>query len=254
MDLTALALAAAHAGAAAIDEVVAGRSIEVHTKSGPGDFVTSADHAAEEAILATIRAQRPDDAILAEESGAHPGTTDIRWIVDPLDGTANFVHGRDDYAVAVAAMRGEDPVAGAILRPAYGDWVCGGDTAARGSVGQPRVSTVDDIGSALISVGIAGRARLQNFALLGQLLPHVRDFRRTGSSSCDFHALAMGALDGLVTIDTKPWDLYPGVAVLLAAGGRCTSIRFADGRDAVVAGSAAVVDQLAGLVRTLPTG
>lgn len=255
MDLTALALDAAHAGAAAIDEVIAGSSIEVRTKSGPGDFVTSADHAAERAVLATIRAQRPDDAILAEESGTHPGTSAIRWIVDPLDGTANFVHGRDDYAVAVAAMRAEEPLAGAIVRPAYGDWVCGGGSAARGSAGDPRVSSTSALADALISVSIAGQdpqVRLRNFALLGQLMPHVRDFRRTGSSSCEFFALATGGLDGLITIDTKPWDLYPGVAVVSAAGGRCVTARLADGRDAVVAGTPAVTEQLAHLLETLP--
>lgn len=255
MDLTTLALDAAQAGAAAIDEVVSGDAVEVRTKSGPGDFVTSADHAAERAILATIRAQRPDDAVLAEESGAHRGTGDIRWIVDPLDGTANFVHGRDDYAVAVAAMRGEEPLAGAIVRPAYGDWVCGGPDVARGSTGRPRASASDTLGAALISVSIAGQGpaeRLRNFSLLSQLMPHVRDFRRSGSSSCDFFALATGALDGLVTINTKPWDLYPGVAVLLAAGGRVVTSHLSDGRDAVVAGAPAVVEQLAELLANLP--
>src|SRR5437773_4409463 len=116
-DLHALALDAAHAGAEAILEVRAGGSLDVNVKTTPQDLVTRADRASEKAIIRLLRGQRPHDEILAEESGLHTGVGSIRWIVDPLDGTTNFVHRRPDFAVTVAVQHDGRTTAAAIVRP-----------------------------------------------------------------------------------------------------------------------------------------
>ena len=113
-DAGALALRAAQAGATAIAAVVASGGVRTDFKSGGHDLVTTADKAAEAAVIEVIRAARPDDAILGEEGGALVGTSGSRWLVDPLDGTANFVYGRADHAVSV----GLETVAGRRRRTA----------------------------------------------------------------------------------------------------------------------------------------
>lgn len=300
-----IALDAALAGARVLDRYGRG-SFSVRTKMSPRDLVTDADQAAEEAVLGHVRRHRGQDAILAEESGAHPGRSGIRWIVDPLDGTTNFVHGRPDYAVALAAEAspagtegsgpagaeddaagqgtaadaagqgtagqradhgagrgvdrgvdrgigrgpGLDTVAGAIVRPAFGDWIACGDSGIEGSAGTPAVSATRRLDEALVSVGVSlhPARRALTFALLEKVYGEVRDFRRTGSASCELFAVATGALDAYVGIDTRPWDIAPGWAVVRAAGGRCLAFPTASGHTAYVVGTPAVVDLLVPLV------
>jgi len=118
-----------------------------------------------------------------------------------------------------------------------------------------RASTTRRLAESLISVGLSthvASARERNFRLLGALLPRVRDFRRSGSSSCDFFQVATGQLDALVTIDSKPWDLYPGLAVVEAAGGAHRTVTLDNGSRAVVAGAPTVVDELAEIIQGLP--
>ncbi len=250
MDFAELALAAARAGAAGI---AATTSPRVTTKAHPGDFVTDADLASERAILQTLRAERPDDAILAEESGDHAGGSGVHWHVDPLDGTANFVFGRPDYAVAVAANDDDGPLAGALVRPAYRDWLAARPDSAYGPDGPVRVRSTRRLAESMVTVTIGGErgARERNFGLLGRLLPLIRDFRRSGSSSCDFFQVATGQLDALVSIEAMPWDVHPGLNVVLAAGGVGHVVALPDGRVAVVAGAPAAADELAAAVRRL---
>lgn len=262
-----LALDAALAGARVLDAYGEGRDLSVGIKTSRRDLVTDADRASEEAVLRHVRRYRPRDAIVAEESGEHRGDGAVRWIVDPLDGTTNFVHRRPEYAVAVAAEREaghgapgraaaeamtdmEGPMAGAIVRPAYGDWVAGDEEGVIGSAGPPAVSTADRLDEALICVGVSlnPSRRAVTFGLLERLSPQVRDFRRTGSASCELFAVATGALDAYIGLDSKPWDIAPGWAVVRAAGGRCRSFTTAAGHTAYVVGAAAIVDRLAPIV------
>lgn len=251
--LSEVALEAAAAGENAVREVVGDEPVEATAKATPRDLVTAADHASERAIIEYLRQQRPDDAILAEESGEHPGTSQVRWVIDPLDGTTNFVHGRVDFAVAVAAEMGEEYVAGAIRRPAFGDWLAGGEVGVWASEGVAAgVSAPRRLDDALVSIAISllPERRATSFALLSALLPAVRDFRRTGSASCDLFAVATGTLDAYVTIDARPWDIGPGWAVVRGAGGRCLHVTTAAERSAYIVGVPSVVDQLATLVES----
>jgi len=249
-----LALEAARAGAAAIEETRRAGALSVDSKGSPNDLVTSADRASEQAIIERIRAARPDDALLGEETGEHPGRSGVRWLIDPLDGTTNFVHGRRDWAVAVAAEADGEVLAGAIVRPAFGEWAAADERGTVGSMGAPAVSGARRLDRALICVGVTfdPDLREETLGLLVALLPHVRDFRRAGSASTELFTVATGALDAYVGVQTSPWDLGAGWALVRGAGGRCVHTRTAGGRAAHVAGAPAVAEALVPLVERHP--
>lgn len=139
--LADIALTAALAGAAAIRSVLDAGALGTEFKTAGHDMVTAADKGSERAILAVLRNARPDDSILGEEGGSHAGSSPVRWLVDPLDGTANFVYGRADYAVSVGAVVDGHPAAGAIIRPADGRWLAGESAAPPGPVGSAPATT-----------------------------------------------------------------------------------------------------------------
>jgi myo-inositol-1(or 4)-monophosphatase len=226
------------------------RDFTVGTKASHRDLVTDVDHASERAIVSFLRARRPEDPILAEESGLHEGSGDVRWLVDPLDGTMNFVHGFPEFAVAVAAESAGRISAGAIIRPAYQDWMAAGEDELTGAAATPSVSGTRRLGEALIAVGVSTLEdrRPLTFGLLAALLPEISDFRRLGSSSCELFAVASGSLDAYVGIETAPWDIAPGWALVRAAGGHCERFSTRTGHTAYVLGTPAVVGQLAPLV------
>jgi len=180
--LAGLALRAARAGAAAIAGVVARGEVRPDVKTGAHDLVTAADRASEAAIIEVIRAERPDDAILGEESGAHPGNSGTRWLVDPLDGSANFVYGRADYAVSVGVESAGAIVAGAIIRPSDGRWMLADVIASEIAVGAELAAAGDrgvDCGctAVLFSCGISSRAHQGKLFLCGPVGLQHRDQR-----------------------------------------------------------------------------
>lgn len=252
-DLRDLALAAAHAGSYAILRELRLGSVEVNSKAHATDFVTSADKAAEKAILRLIRAARPRDAILAEESGVHTGDSGVRWLVDPLDGTMNFVHRRNDYAVSVGVERDGQVVAGAIVRPADGEWATAGGGEAFGRGLTPRVSAATDIADALVGIGLPSgldqRVRVQAF--VGDLMHQIRDYRRSGSSACELLSVALGSQEGYLGFGVNLWDVAAGIALVHAAGGSCQWVTTESGMDVLVAGTPAVTQALVGMVKVI---
>src|SRR3712207_3942934 len=121
-ELGALALSAAWSGVSALMDVVAQGELGTHAKGLAHDLVTAADKASEAAVINALRNTRPDDLIIGEETGVHAGEPGTRWLVDPLDGTLNFVRGRVDWAVSVGVEVDGRPAAGAIVCPATGIW------------------------------------------------------------------------------------------------------------------------------------
>ena len=232
--LAEVALQAARHGAEAIAREVeaarsAGTDVDKRSKDGDSDFVTSADLAAERAILAVLADGRPEDAVLAEESGeAVAGTSGYRWLVDPLDGTMNFVHHRTDYAVSVGVETiGEDhpgqlSVAGAVLIPQLGWEFAAGATGEVVTASLPlATSGVSVLKRAMVGVGYprGDSPRALAHAWLGGLLPEVRDYRRMGSAACDLVSIATGSLDVYIAFGVQPWDVGAGFALVRAAGG-----------------------------------
>jgi len=264
--LAALALRAARAGATAIAAVAAQGDVRPEVKTGAHDLVTAADRASEAAIIEVIRADRPDDAILGEESGAHPGISGVRWLVDPLDGTANFVYGRPDFAVSVGVESDGAIVAGAIIRPSDGRWVLADVSLREISIGadlsppqttklagrQHVSSTPNDEAhavDALVSFGLpyAMSARQAALAVIRAAIPHVRGVRIAGSAACDLLAWAHGECDAFVGCGLAEWDTAAGQAIVLTAGGAVRSVRTPD-FDILVAASPPLASELCDIV------
>jgi myo-inositol-1(or 4)-monophosphatase len=228
------------------------RGFTIRTKSSHRDLVTEVDAAAEAAMTSYISLHRPDDPILAEESGEHAGSGPVRWIIDPIDGTANFVRNRPDYAVAVAAEVDGKIAVGAIVKPVTGEWIAcdeAGTVAYSGGTAAP--SQVSTLAESLVSVSVSinDARRPLTLSTLTRLLPEVQDFRRTGSTSCDLFAVATGQLDAYIGIGSNPWDIAPGWAVVGAVGATCLRFQVAGGHEAFVLGAEAVTQQLAAVVK-----
>ncbi|MGW0433164.1 inositol monophosphatase family protein [Micromonospora sp. NPDC003197] len=199
----------------------------VTTKSTKTDVVTAADRAVERQVVAALRAARPQDTVLGEEYGdsggsdqpAAPGA--VRWIVDPIDGTVNYLYGLPQYAISLAAEIDGVVVAGVVRNAATGaEW-----TATRGGgafrAGQRlRCSTETDLGQALIATGFgydAGR-RAHQAAVLARLIPQVRDIRRFGAAALDLCLAAEGAVDAYYEKGLAAWDLAAGGLIAAEAG------------------------------------
>jgi myo-inositol-1(or 4)-monophosphatase len=217
----------------------AARGVEVAaTKSSDVDVVTESDRSAERLIRTTLLEARPDDAVLGEEGDDQPGTSGVRWIVDPIDGTVNFLYGIPQYAVSIAAELGGEVVAGVVLNVATGvefTATLGGQARRNGEpIG---VRSVVPLHERLIGTGFSYEAHqreVQARALLS-LLPRIRDIRRFGSCALDLCAVAEGSLDGYVEEGVNLWDHAAGGLVAQAAGARVETGRGAGGRLIVIA-------------------
>jgi myo-inositol-1(or 4)-monophosphatase len=214
----------------------------VATKSSPTDVVTDADRAAEELIRERIGAARPGDRLLGEEAGESivgpgvPGArSDVRWIVDPLDGTVNYLYGLPDWAVSIAAETCGQVVAGVVFVPRRGEMF----TATSGGggwltvIGLPGTSAARlacnadvPLDRALVATGFgysAGRRLIQG-EVLSQVVPRVRDIRRGGSAAVDLCSVASGTVDGYYERGVNLWDIAAGALIATEAGARVTGL------------------------------
>ena len=207
----------------AADVIRHGRTqvMAVSTKSTQTDLVTQVDRDTEQWLVAAILSRRPDDAVLGEEGGAREGSTAVRWLIDPIDGTVNFVLGIPFYAVSVAAEVDGAVVAGAVLNPASGElfhgWRGGG-----GWLGEHRLPGPRDVPleRAVIGTGFgyAAQLRARQAAVVTQLLPQVSDIRRIGASSLEWCYVGAGRLDGYFEAALNPWDHAAGALIAAEAG------------------------------------
>ena len=229
--LTLAEAAAAEAAAMLAGRRSAGRPGVVATKSSPTDVVTEADRTAEAMITARILAERPADRILGEEGGlsesAGAGSeSNVRWIVDPLDGTVNYLYGLPDFAVSIAAEVGAEIVAGVVHVPERGEVftaVTGGGGWLR-AAGRPPVPVRCNEGvhlaRALVATGFgysAARRKVQG-EVVAALLPRVRDIRRAGSAAVDLCSVAAGRVDAYYERGVNYWDFAAGGLVATEAG------------------------------------
>ena len=192
------------------------------------DFVTEVDRAAEQAIIRIIRRAYPDHAILAEESGSREGS-EFEWIIDPLDGTTNFLHGFPQYAVSIAVRRGAHIEHGVVYDPLKQELF----TASRGSGAslngrRIRVSGLRDLRGALLGTGIPYREDqdLARFLeTLRVLVPGTAGVRRAGSAALDLAYVAAGRLDGFWEFGLNVWDMAAGCLLVQEAGGVASDLR-----------------------------
>lgn len=197
------------------------------------DFVTEVDRQAEREIIHVLKTAFPDHAILAEESGQHEGN-DYTWIIDPLDGTTNFLHGFPNYAVSIALKCKDRLEIGVIYDPLRDELF----TAARGDGAtfnnrRIRVTKQASLTGALIGTGFPFKAQQQKYLdaylnMFKAVCTNTSGIRRTGSAAIDLAYLAMGRLDGFWEVDLKPWDIAAGILIVKEAGGVVTDLSFND--------------------------
>lgn len=227
-ELLEVALSAATA-AAAVHTDGAGRiDPSMWEEKGRSDFVTEVDLEAEKRIVETILARFPDHGILAEESGTSAGASDstapVRWIIDPLDGTTNWLHGYPAYAVSIAARDADGLLVGVVLNSATGECfeAVRGEGARRD--GKPiHVSGLTELRLALVGTGFPFKrldilpAYLQTFSTV---LRHTAGIRRAGAAALDLCDVACGRLDAFFEFHLMPWDVAAGALIVREAGGR----------------------------------
>jgi myo-inositol-1(or 4)-monophosphatase len=199
-------------------QVIAGLAT---TKSSATDLATEADRQSERLVRGMILAERPEDAILGEEEGASVGGSGLTWIVDPLDGTTNFVYGFPAWAVSIAVADAEGVVTGVVHDPLRGETfeATRGAGASRNGV-HLSARTAPPLREALVATGFgySPERRRHQAALLPKLVPEVRDIRRAGSAALDLCWLAAGRLDAYYEAGLKPWDFAAGLLVASEAG------------------------------------
>jgi myo-inositol-1(or 4)-monophosphatase len=235
-DLLALALDAAVAGGEVLSRHAQRiERIPTESKGSRRELVTAADREAEAAVVGKILAGRPGDAVLAEEGALTPAGRVSRearhlWIVDPLDGTTNFVHGLPYHAVAVGLTIDGVPAVGVVHAPALGrTWAAATGLGATRDGAVIRVSQTDELADALVATGFS-YARHQpghedNVDRIRAVLPACRDLRRYGSAQLDLCLVADGSMDGYWELDLAPYDV---AVVVREAGGVVTDLRLGD--------------------------
>jgi myo-inositol-1(or 4)-monophosphatase len=245
-------LSVARAAALCAGELLRARARRPHQgvrrKDAAGELVSDADVAAEAEIIGIIRRHYPDDRILTEEAGELGGSGERRWIVDPLDGSGNFLAGVPLWTVSVAVEQHGAPAAGVVYDPmrdecfsvAAGDVPRCNGTPIRGSAGSR-------LGEAVVATGLATdrRRRAAEIRLLSRLLPAVRDVRRTGSAALDLAWTACGRFDAYFELSLQPWDWAAGALLAEAAGLRVERLAPGeDGRSGVLAAPTALATPL----------
>lgn len=237
--------------------------VRVHaTKSSPVDVVTAMDLASEDLLRRRIAQLRPGDGILGEEQGYEPGTTGVTWVVDPIDGTVNYLYGLASWSVSVAAVVAPpgtgpgvapDPqtwtaLAAAVHAPADGRTFLAGRGQGATLDGTPlTVNEPKALELSLVGTGfgyLVQRRRAQA-AIVAELLPLVRDIRRLGSAALDLCAVAAGGLDLYYERGLAPWDLAAGALVAQEAGAVVTGLQGrAAGPEMTVAGAPGTIEAL----------
>ncbi|HEV7731841.1 MAG TPA: inositol monophosphatase family protein [Candidatus Binatia bacterium] len=254
MDDLALRTLAVRLAAEAAAVHRAGRAgvLHVETKSSRTDLVSEVDREAERVIVDGIRRVRPDDAVLGEEGGAHDGTSGVRWIIDPLDGTTNYVYRYPAYAVSIG-VEVDGVVRVGVVHDSVHDQVYtavlgGGAFRDDAPIAAGRC---DELATALLATGFQYRAdvRARQAATLLRVLPLVRDVRRGGAASLDLCWVADGRLDLYYEGGLAEWDLAAGALIAAEAGATVRRFDPADGpTPLIIAGAPALVDPLEALL------
>ena len=214
---------AREAGAELLDRLR--RPREIAEKGRRADLVTDADRASEKIVLERLRSAYPSATILAEESGTHAGTSDERWIVDPLDGTTNFTHGYPMFCVSIASERAGELVAGVVYAPMMDECFAAERGAGAQMNGRPmRVSSVERLGDAMTCTGFHPADFERNARCFRAVSQRAQAVRRDGSAALDLAYVACGRFEGFWEYDLSPWDVAAGTLLVREAGGTVTRI------------------------------
>ena len=202
-------------------DAFAGPLVNVTAKSSPTDLVSEADHAAERLIRERLAAARPGDGFLGEEGGDDQGTSGLRWVVDPLDGTINFLFRIPQWAVSIACEDASGTLIGVIYDPMRDElWSVERDGPALLDGRPVKGSTRADLSTSMIATGFGYDAEVRRgqAEMVARLLPAVRDIRRLGSAALDLAWTAAGRYDAFYERGVQIWDIAAGVLLCEQAG------------------------------------
>jgi myo-inositol-1(or 4)-monophosphatase len=219
-ELLALATDVAHEAGAAL-RAAFGRALAISAKSTPTDLVSEADVSTERLIRERLEAARPDDAVMGEEGDDRPGTSGLRWVVDPLDGTVNFLFGIPQWCVSIACEDSGGALAGVVFDPMRGEtWAATRDGAATLDGAPLRAPQRDSLATALVATGFGYDAGVRDSQaqVVARLLPRVRDLRRMGAAALDLAWTAAGRYDAYYERGVKHWDVAAGALICARAG------------------------------------
>jgi myo-inositol-1(or 4)-monophosphatase len=252
-ELRLLAEAVARDAGALLHDQLDRARLEVGTKSSGTDMVTEMDRAAEARIVTGLLGARPDDGLLGEEGTDRPGTSGVRWIVDPLDGTTNYLYALPGYAVSIAAELHGEVVAGVVLdveRDELFAATLGGGASRNGAPIQ--ASPISELALALVATGFSydAQRRRRQAQVLVEVLPRIRDVRRFGAAAVDLCSVACGRVDGYWEKGLQTWDLAAGALIAAEAGAVVTDLEGGPpAADSVVAAAPGIAEELRALVR-----
>jgi len=254
-DLLVTAEAAARAGASVLRRYFRADGLTVDRKA-VNDFVSQADRDSEAAVVAEILRRHPEHGILAEEGGAQGGSVDYEWVVDPLDGTTNFLQGLPVFCVSVAVRRGGEMLAGVVLDPLRDDLFAAHRGGGATWNDRPmRVSERPGLDGAFLATGYPFKAKAAldvYLAIFGDAFQHAKSIRRCGAAALDLAYTAAGVYDGFFEFRLSPWDLAAGTLLVEEAGGRVSDLDGGDGflsRGNVVCGAPGVQRELLAVAR-----
>jgi myo-inositol-1(or 4)-monophosphatase len=209
------------AGALLLERFDGGRERTLSSKTSPTDPVSEADLASERLIRERLALARPADGVLGEEGGGEEGSNGLTWVVDPLDGTVNFLFSIPQWCVSVAVRDDHGPLAGAIFDPCRDELFA----AARGGVPTLNAAPIEasdrkELSTAMVATGFAYDAdvRAAQAEVLARVVPRVRDIRRFGSAALDLAWTAAGRYDAYFERSVKPWDIAAGTLICERAG------------------------------------
>ena len=233
-----------------------GADLSVATKTSATDPVSMADQESEQALVHAIEAARPDDGILGEEGADRTGSTGLRWVVDPLDGTVNYLYGHIGWGVSVAVEEQAADgswagIAAAVFEPTTGIMHSAHRGGGATANGRPlHVNDPVELPMALVSTGFSYDRdhRRRQAALVSHVLGHVRDVRRVGSAALDLCRVAAGEVDAYFEDSTQRWDWAAGALIAQEAGAIVTSLTTMPGHSGVVAAGPSLHPQLEALV------
>lgn len=236
----------------------AGRLV-ADTKSSPTDVVTATDRAAEELLRERLRVLRPGDALYGEEAGGSAGDTGLTWVLDPIDGTVNFVYGLPGYCVSIAAVTGDphtdggwQPLAGCVLSPGTGQlWTAGLGQGSYLDGQRLQIRPPPEPAQALVATGFSYSAqrRAAQARLMAAVLPQLRDIRRMGSAAMELCMVASGQLDAYYEQGLNTWDIAAAHLVVTEAGGTVRGLGDVPaGAHMVIAAAEPLCHQLADLL------
>lgn len=201
------------------------RALRIDTKTSPTDPVTEMDQGAEQIIVSRVRKERPTDGFLGEEGSNEAGTSGIRWIIDPLDGTVNYIYGIPMWAVSIGVEIDGIVDLGVVMVPGQGEGFIGirGHGAWHVTSGYatrmaPERSTALSMSLVGTGFGYVPAQRVQQTALLTALAPHIRDVRRFGACAVDLCWLALGRFDAYYEQGVHPWDYAAGAVIARESG------------------------------------